>query len=151
MQLLQSLFNKRSSIILTAGLLFLSWLWSSCFAFSQDIIIVVHPDNPITNISLVDLTQIFLKKKTFFASGKKIEPVDFTPLKTDFYEHLLGKKLPQISHYWIRAIFSGKAIPPAEFKRISKLIVFLEDNEGGIAYLPSNVGTGRLKILNTAP
>ncbi len=118
---------------------------------ADEFIIVVHPDNPSVSLGLNELTQIYLGRKTFFESGDRIVPLDLANYKAAFYEGMLNKNLRLINQYWTKVIFSGRGTPPMEFTTSEKVIAFLKENPGGLAYLPAGVKIEFLKELKILP
>jgi len=61
-------------------------LLASIINFSNaQIVIIVNKDNPINNISLSELEQIYLGKRTAFSDGKNIILVEYAGLEEKFY------------------------------------------------------------------
>ena len=136
-------------VVLLAALLFAFIFCPTVQA--EEFKIVVHPDNPAASLKLSELTKIYLGKKSFFDSGGRIVPLDLTKYKPSFYQEVLNKNIRMITQYWTKAIFSGRGTPPREFSTVEKLVSFLKNTPGGLAYLPVEANIKLLKELKINP
>ncbi|NOX76615.1 MAG: phosphate ABC transporter substrate-binding protein [Gammaproteobacteria bacterium] len=90
-------------------------LLASATVFADEVVIIVHPSNPLTEISTDDVKKIYLGKKKFFPGGGNVIPGE-QPSNTEshkfFYDSIIGKSETELRSYWSRRIFSGKGTPP---------------------------------------
>jgi len=150
--------NIRYPVLLMMAIL-LAAAWP---AFTQDaradkkLVVIVHPDNPVTQISRVELEKIFMGKRGFWEWGKPIRTADLIEQENKeedssraiFATEFLGKNLAILKSYWIRAIFSGKGQPPLVFGKTEDVVKFVEDNVGAIAYIRrKDMEPARVKAL----
>lgn len=80
-----------------------------------DIAIVVHKDNPQTDISLHELRALFLQHKKQWNNGKKIVVLNHpakTKIRTTFDKLVLKLDPAQAASYWINEQIRGNGRPP---------------------------------------
>lgn len=112
------------------------------------IAIVVNNDNPVADISMSELKQIYLGKKTTFPDGKNIVLAEYTDLKETFYAILLDWSVTKMKKHWMGLIFSGTSSSvPKEFKQSSGLKDFILRNEGAIAFMDLAEVDKNVKLL----
>jgi len=145
--------NKKLFILITAlGILRTEALpGTGAFAASPTPIIIVHPDNPSTEIDPRFLSRVFLKKKTEWPDGQIIKPVDLkpsTPVRQAFSNDLLGRTVPEVKVYWQQNIFSGHKVPPPELDAEEEVVAYVLRNPGAIGYVSSGTRIGDSKILS---
>ncbi|WP_252031846.1 hypothetical protein [Vibrio sp. SCSIO 43135] len=72
-----------------------------------------------------------------------------SPDREAFYYQILRKSPSQMNAIWARLSFSGKASAPFELDSSSNeaVLIWLRENENGIAYLPSEEVTKEMNIL----
>ncbi|KAF0190889.1 MAG: hypothetical protein FD165_2350 [Gammaproteobacteria bacterium] len=136
---------KITSIIL-AGLLLVS-------AYARaDVAVIVHPDNPLTSISVDDLRNLYLGKVRTYPNGHQAEIIDLgdgTPLCTQFYAAVLNKTSAQLNAYRAQRLFSGKGLPPNTVATDSEAVAWVARNPQGLAYVDKSKVNGDVKILMT--
>jgi len=131
---------------LTALCLFL-FLGADIFA---GVSVIVHPDNPNTTLEAKDLQKIFLGKTKKFPSGDKVVPIDLSQdsqTKAAFYEGIIKKKMSQLTAYWSKLIFTGKAQPPKAVSSEEEAIKYVSENPDAIAYVDSSKVTDKVKVI----
>ena len=115
-------------------------------AVAQDFKVIVNENNSITSISKVDLSKIFLKKKSKWEDGSQANPVDLAgSIKDAFSNAIHGKSAKAIKSYWQKQIFSGKSTPPSEVKSDAEVIAFVKSNPGSIGYVSPSADTAGVK------
>lgn len=114
-------------------------------------VIIVHPNNPLTEIDPQFLSRAFLKKKTEWPHGEVIKPVDLKPtipIRQVFSKYVLGRTVPEVKVYWQQNIFSGHKIPPPEFDAEEEVVAYILRTPGAIGYVSSKTKTAGSKILS---
>jgi hypothetical protein len=112
--------------------------------------VIVHPDNPVTEVSRGFLKNAFLKKATSWGDGETLRPVDLAkkhPVRAQFAKDVLKKTLAQLKNYWNQLIFSGKGTPPPELDSEAAVIAFVLANRGAVGYLPAGSSAGGAKVV----
>jgi len=132
-------------------LLFISLLIYSIPLFAkEEIVVIVHPDNPISSMSKSQVIDLFMGKYVAFPNGEKAIPIDIEKpddLKKNFYEQLVGLPLSRVNAYWSRIKFSGRARPPANKKDYTEAINFLKSTPNAIMYIPKRQLTDTAKVV----
>lgn len=116
-----------------------------------DFKVIVNAGNPVDSITKSDLSKMFLKKTESWPSGQAIIPVDLapdSPVRESFSEDVHGRKVASVKSYWQRQIFSGKAVPPVEYKSEVNVITFVAGNPGAVGYVADKTQLDyRVKVL----
>ncbi|MCF6336736.1 MAG: phosphate ABC transporter substrate-binding protein [Gammaproteobacteria bacterium] len=127
-------------------------LWLASMAvYADDVVVVVHPSNPLMEISVDDVKKIYLGKKKFFPDGEKVIPGDQpkgTQSRKFFYGGIIGKSERKLKSYWSRLIFTGKGTPPKiiGFDRVVKEWVASQPKAMG--YIMRSEADNTVKILD---
>ena len=122
----------------------------SAFAGDERFIVIVHHDNPVTEVDREFLRDAYLKKATDWSHGETIRPVDLSGrfgVRDVFTREVLRKTAAQLRSYWNQQIFSGKGIPPVEADSITEMIDYVAATPGAIGYLPAGTAPGRAKVV----
>ncbi len=115
---------------------------------AAQIVIIVHPDNPIQSITREQLEHLYNGTLTQFPDGTTVTLVEHKPTAETFYQTLLNKSYIKIKKQWIRYVFSGRtANPPEEISNTTKLQEFVLANRGAIAFLPYEDIDAPVKII----
>lgn len=110
--------------------------------------IIVNKNNPLNEVSLSELKQIFLAQRTTFQNGQSIELAEFAKIKPEFYNQLLGWTVLKVKKHWMGLIFSGMhSSAPKEFKLASELVEYIQNNEGAIGFVDVSEVDKRVKTL----
>ena len=105
-------------------------------AVTADIAVIASPDVP--SVDKASLKKIFLKKTGSYANGLAAFPCDLpdeNPLKWRFYRSVIDKEPAQINSFWSRALFTGAAEPPREYRTELSLIKTIQAGSGLIGYI----------------
>ena len=106
--------------------------------------IIVHADNPVSEISSKELGKIFLGKSKLWETWRehgesiRIQPVDQaakSELRNTFSNDVLGSDTNRIRSYWHRQVFSGQGVPPEEMSSDEEVLDFVRLNPGAIGYV----------------
>lgn len=112
------------------------------------IIVVVNYENPIEDISLLELKQMYLGEIISFSNGERVVLAEHADLKEMFCETILDLSLLQFKKHWMRLIFSGNnSTAPTAFENLKKLKNYIIDNKGAIAFVNLTDVDKHLKIL----
>ena len=115
--------------------------------------IIVHASNPVTQLSIEDVSNMFLKKvKQWKESGEGVLPVDLvedSPIREHFSESIHGRKIASIKAYWQKQIFSGRGVPPEEKKSEDEVLKYVSGNPGAIGYVAAStpIDAYNVKVL----
>ncbi len=107
--------------------------------------VVLHLSNPVSEISRVELSRLFLKKTTRWDRGGKVLPVDQPPrssVRIDFSQTVLRKEVDAVKSYWQTQLFSGIATPPLELASDAEVLSYVRSNAGAIGYVSRGASPG---------
>jgi ABC-type phosphate transport system substrate-binding protein len=130
--------------VLCAGLVLAS------AASGEDYQVIVHPDNPTSEIERRFLRDAYLRKASAWDSGTVLRPIDLTPrfaVRERFVHDVLKKSSLQLKNYWTQQIFSGKGVPPPEVETTASVIAYVLANPGAVGYLPRDADPGGAKVI----
>ena len=116
-----------------------------------DFKVIVNAANPVESITKGDLSKMFLRKTESWPNGQAVIPIDLapdSPIRESFSTDVHDRKVASIKSYWQRQIFSGKAVPPVEYKSEVNVITFVTGNPGAIGYVANSTRLDhRVKVL----
>lgn len=122
-------------------------LLAATSAPAQDVafLVVVHESNPVSSMSKVDVSRMFLKKTTHWESGFKVKPVDqaaSSAVRESFSKAILNREVRAIKAYWQKLLFSGRAAPPPELNSDREILEYVRNNTGAIGYVSAAAALG---------
>jgi len=103
------------------------------------LMVIVHPDNPVTDLPLSEFRALCKLERQFWASKKRCA-LYLPPSKSDEYAVLLDK-VYRMSHkklqkYWVQKLFSGDIPSKPEHVPSAKLAIDkVKAEEGGLTVL----------------
>jgi len=149
--------NRLYADINACGLLLALALTVCCsYAFAdndnhvEDVVIVVHQDNPTQKMTRSQVIDLFMGKYVAFPNGNKAIAVDLASeqvAKQIFYQKLVGRSLASVNAYWSRIRFTGRAKPPIEKSSSEGMVSYIAGNKNAIGYIPESMLTDNLKIV----
>ena len=144
----------RSPLACSAACLLLCLsLAAPSLAGTRDYAVVVHPDNPLEDISLKELQKVFKAEKQHWADKS---PIYLVLPKSDQREHglLLDKVFEmtdkELARHWIELIYRNKlAERPKQFPSIALMLRIVERKRSAIAVVDASSLTeeSRVKVL----
>lgn len=129
------------------------WLFTIAMltgSYAQSFKVIVNSGNSINSLSHKELSDFMLKKKTKWADGKAVQPVDLSATsqtRSEFSQQVHGKSTAAIRNYWQQAAFSGTASAPAEKQTDAEVLEYVRKNAGAIGYISSSSGTSGVKVI----
>lgn len=115
-----------------------------------DILIVAHPDVPVSKIQTSELADIFLKRHASLGGGTGAIPVNRpanSELRQQFESAVMhGMSARELKNYWLKMRFKGVR-PPLVQDSDEAVILFVRRVSGAIAYINSNKVPEGLKLL----
>ncbi len=116
-----------------------------------DLVIIVHPSNPLTEISVDDVQKMYLGKKKTFPDGKKAIPGD-QPTGTEsrrlFSDRIIGRSEAKLKSYWSRLIFTGKGMPPEVIGRDVVIKKWVAQQPQAMGFIMRSEVDDSVKVLN---
>jgi hypothetical protein len=119
-----------------------------------ELVVVAHPDSGIKEMTRDELINIYLGRFRRLANGLVAEPIDApgeSPLRSLFYQQLVGKSLSEINAYWARLVFSGKTRPPLSSPSTDEAVKYVSQKPAALTYLPREQVDGRVRIVFSFP
>ncbi|MCC6752246.1 MAG: hypothetical protein IT371_31650 [Deltaproteobacteria bacterium] len=112
--------------------------------------VVVHPVNPLKELSLAQLKDIFLKTRTQWGLDRAIvvfnaEPL--SPLRLSFDKQVLGLSGQAAASYWIDRRIRGLGMPPKSVGAPSLLVRIVARQRDAIGYVPLDKVAAGVKVL----
>ena len=110
---------------------------------AEELVVVVHPDNPLQQVDMEELAELYLGKRQGLADMKSLAPLDLrsTELRERFYRQVAQRNLAQLRAYWSKRVFTGKGRPPRAFDT-EALVARLRAERDAIGYLPRSAAVG---------
>ncbi|MBQ4844036.1 MULTISPECIES: hypothetical protein [unclassified Pseudoalteromonas] len=125
-----------------------------CFACSclaqQDLVVIVHKDNPVNSLTHKAVVDMFMGKYLAFPNGVIALTCDYkkeSQIRSSFLSAITGRPISQINAYWSRVRFSGKASPPQIFDDVVSILDKVANTSNAIAYVPAHTVTHNVKVV----
>lgn len=119
--------------------------------FAQSYKVIVNTANLALSLSTKEVSDFLLKKKTKWADGTTVMPVDLnsnSQIREDFSKYIHGKSTGVIRSYWQQSAFSGTASAPPEKASDAEVIEYVKKNKGAIGYVSVASNTDGVKTIN---
>lgn len=119
----------------------------SCMA--EEIFLVTQANNPVDSVTMQEVRNIFLGKKTTWSNGQNI--VVFiqqdNTVTNIFCREYLAKSPQQFFTYWKKALFTGTGNPPITLSNDSEMKAFISAKRSSIGYIGAESLDGSVKEL----
>ncbi len=135
-----------SSLMLMAVLTF-----TATVAQAEEVVLIVNPANPLTEMTLENVKKIYLGKSKFFPGGGKVIPADQpekTLVREIFYDVMIDKSPAKLRAYWSKRIFTGKGTPPIVKKGDEEMLAWVAEQPMALGYVFRKSVDDSVKILN---
>lgn len=123
---------------------------AALFAADASFIAVIVPRSEAPKqLSAVDLSLIFLKKKQYWADGKRMQPVNLSagnPIRQQFSQRIMGNMPETQADYWNNAYFHGIS-PPRVVNSQEAMLRFVAETSGSIGYVDGCKADARVKAV----
>lgn len=116
--------------------------------------VIVHPDVDAAGLTQMELTRIYLGKKTFWESGTRIAPAlldEKSSVTEGFLEENVKKTVRQYRAYWKKRLFSGQGTAPRAFASSKQVADFVAANPGAIGVVDGSYVDDRVKVVELSP
>ena len=144
------IFSKPSVPALIA-LVLLVWACS----VRAELAVIVNPQSGVDQLGRSQVINIFLASNREFPNGEPAVPIDLSPGSPEnarFYRALVNRNTQQMSAYWSRLVFSGKASPPLRANSWKEVIQAVATNRNASGYVESeHVGPARVRVVFVIP
>lgn len=114
------------------------------------IAVVTHPDNPVDELTKAELGRLFLKKRTFWATGERCVPIDqpgSSDIRERFYREALELDQTELKRYWMQETMTGNARPPVTVDNAAVVKKYIEKLSGAVAYIWADEVDDSVKVI----
>jgi len=122
-------------------------------SFATDIAVIVHPSNPISQMTIREVFDLYLGRTNTFAGTNIIAKIYDQPVNSKlrelFFYLLNGTNLRQVNTYLAIMRFSGDFIPPKNLENSQAIIDAVSNNTKGIGYIELTEANQTVKIVLT--
>jgi hypothetical protein len=105
---------------------------------SSRYLVIVHVDNRLAFVEREFLSDAFLKKRTTWHDGRRIQPVDLgrnASARKAFSLEVLRRSVDAVKAYWVQRIFSGGDVPPPELGSDVAVVEYVSQRTGAVGYV----------------
>ncbi len=137
--------------ITNAFILMAVMLFAATSSYADEVVLIVNPANPLSDISLKEAKNIYLGKSRFFPGGGRVIPADQpekSDVKTMFYDVIIGRSKSQLKSYWSKRIFTGKGVPPTVKKDDKAMLAWVAEQPQALGYVFRRSVNASVKVLN---
>lgn len=141
---------NRHALIVLIIVVFATWVQP----VMAEVVVVVHPDNPIDQLTREQVIDIYMGRYTHFPDGRTAQPIDQaadSSIRADYYQKLFNKSVAQVNAFWARLLFSGRATPPKELPDVQSVNNAVAHNKATIAYIDSKDISVKSKVVFRLP
>ena len=141
----------RRAVLLAIFLTFLCWLAPVSAESPRDILVIVNGSVKGEKLSVNELREIFLKKRTTWGSGVRAVPIHSTnsALRDDFRQRVLQMSESEEERYWQQYQIQKGEAKPVSFGNTLKAVFQLK---GAVSYIyRSDYREGVTNVVLTLP
>jgi ABC-type phosphate transport system substrate-binding protein len=121
--------------------------------------VIVNAENKSEPLKNKEVSNLLLRKQTRWKHNRKtVKPVDQTyasAARKLFTSDVHGASTSQIQRYWRKRIFSGRDVPPKQFKNDQAVIDYVKANADAVGYVSGTAtlpkGVRRLSVPDADP
>jgi len=125
----------------------------SALAHSEGLLVVAHPEVPVSSISMDDMMAIYLIQKSAWNNGQPVVPVNReanSSIREAFSQRLFNRSPRELADYWNRLRFQGK-LPPLVQTSDQAVVGFVRSVPGAIGYISAHEAPTGVKVLARLP
>jgi ABC-type phosphate transport system substrate-binding protein len=112
--------------------------------------VIVNQANNLTTVDQKFLAEIFLKKRNYWPNARAIFAIDLEPesrVRRQFSEKILDRSVSAVRNYWQQLLFSGRGVPPPEFKTEEEVLHYVASHEEAIGYVSAGTDVRAFRVL----
>lgn len=118
----------------------------------SDVVVVVHPDNPIKVLDSATIKRLYLGQARRFPGGHSLEfkalPNDHA-LTHSFFLSVLNMSPSQVKTHWASLVFTGRGAPPGQLETQAQLLEWLARTPNGMTFLHPLAVDDSVKVVLT--
>lgn len=114
----------------------------------EPLVVIVHRDNPVTNLTSAELRNFFLRRERRWPAGGSVLPVNWKALsgpRRRFDQRILHMSSEQAATFWIDARIRGGERPPLSVASARLIARFVAHQRHAISYVPASMVTEKVK------
>jgi phosphate transport system substrate-binding protein len=119
---------------------------------ASDVAIIVHPSNPVTDLSLAELSRLFRAEQVRWKSGDKVDLVLQVGVSTRqevILNRVFHMKADELQAFWLGKVFRGElATPPRTFAADVSVKHYVAANPRAISYIESALLDDSIKAIS---
>lgn len=127
----------------------------TCSQLYADLVVIVHPNNPASDLSPKQLQRIFLGRMPLFPhSDQEIRAVDLPdddPAFIQFYQQVIELEGTQLKRYRAYYLFSGRGKLPLVLGSSKEVIRQVAESPRAIGYVLDSELDDSVKVILTLP
>jgi len=109
--------------------------------------VITHPNSPVLNLSLEELSKIFLGQVAVTAAGP-VTLAEHSAVRARFYSAVIGLAEAQVDRHWIGMVFRGGGVsPPRKIADAGAVRDFVVANPGAIAFVDVSAIDGKVRVV----
>ena len=119
-----------------------------------EIAVIANPGNDTASLTAAEAKALFLKKTTIFPNGSEVilgDQSEDSAIHAEFAKKVLKKTPDQLSSYWSKRVFSGKAMPPKVVGDDKSVKAWVAKTPNSIGYVDAGGVDDSVKVLLRVP
>lgn len=120
---------------------------------NADILVIANPDIPVEQLSVEQLSAIYLAKMKTWPNGRRIIPVNreaSSEIRAEFSLMVFKEPPEALADYWAKLKFKGGK-PPLIQESDKSALLFVQRIPGAIAYVDKETSLTGVKVLLSLP
>jgi ABC-type phosphate transport system substrate-binding protein len=117
-----------------------------------DVVVVVHPRNPVGELTAQQVSQIYMGASNAFPGGAAALPLDQaegSAARQEFLDKVLEKSAAQFKAVWSRLIFSGKGTKPRVLAGSDEVRKAVAAEPAAIGFIDRAAADASVKVVLT--
>ena len=135
-------------------LVFISCILLATQASAEPLAVIVNKNNPVSDLSLLEIKMIYHDETTQWPGGEKIKVYDLSlksKERAQFSEAVIGKSPDEVEAEWANKTITNTAKnPPVTLKSKALVLYKVKKDKSAIGYVPISMIKGRLSIKKVA-
>lgn len=115
-----------------------------------DILVVVHPDSPLRQLTANEVANLYLGRLQSLNNGDPAlvldQPRD-SSVRARFFKLLNGMDLRRVNAYWARLQFSGGTLPPIQLSGDQAILDVVRHDRLAIGYVDKSAVFTDLRVV----
>jgi ABC-type phosphate transport system substrate-binding protein len=102
-------------------------------------VVVVNKANPVKELTVVELRNIFLKQSRMWPHAEPMVPVDWdstSHMRRVFSRMVMNRTVREMADYWVQQSMTQGVAPPSTHRSARGVLRFVASVPGAISYVP---------------